>query len=424
MPLSIETSIHSRISRTLARAALAVMACAGLAGCGGGGSGGDAQVTIMPPSPDLVVESPSVSDDRPAAGANFTLSARVRNAGSAVAAATTARFYRSTDETIETSDTPEGAAFEVAELAAEESVDASVELSAPSTPRTYYYGACVDAVEGESDTANNCSEEPVEVTVPAPQPPEQEPQAPPPGPQIPSPGPRTPPPNLPDLVAFWVSHDRPAIGGFFRLSVRVRNPRIRGSAPTTVRVYRSMDSAFATAGAQAHVFRVPKLNLYSSHTSEAFVKAPSSAGLYYYRACMDAANDCSEAVKVELEHYKPNLLIHGKSWHSPRQRGGRFPLQAHIRNFGGPSEATTLRFILLPGRTSPPSSGTQVGAVEVPALVTPFQRSLGTNGGFYGSIYPKAPSAPGEYYYVACVDAVPEESDTTDNCTLYSIEVP
>ena len=29
--------------------------------------------------------------------------------------------------------------------------------NAPSTPGTYYYGACVDAVTGESDTTNNCS---------------------------------------------------------------------------------------------------------------------------------------------------------------------------------------------------------------------------------------------------------------------------
>ena len=31
-----------------------------------------------------------------------------------------------------------------------------MELTAPAAG-TYYYGACVDAVAGESDTANNCS---------------------------------------------------------------------------------------------------------------------------------------------------------------------------------------------------------------------------------------------------------------------------
>ena len=32
-----------------------------------------------------------------------------------------------------------------------------IDLTAPSTPGTYYYGACVDAVSNESDTTNNCS---------------------------------------------------------------------------------------------------------------------------------------------------------------------------------------------------------------------------------------------------------------------------
>ena len=40
--------------------------------------------------------------------------------------------------------------------------------NAPSTPGTYYYGACVDAVTGESDTTNNCSGS-VSVTVVEPQ---------------------------------------------------------------------------------------------------------------------------------------------------------------------------------------------------------------------------------------------------------------
>ena len=32
-----------------------------------------------------------------------------------------------------------------------------IDLTAPSAPGTYYYGACVDAVPDESDTTNNCS---------------------------------------------------------------------------------------------------------------------------------------------------------------------------------------------------------------------------------------------------------------------------
>ena len=33
----------------------------------------------------------------------------------------------------------------------------SISLTAPSTPGTYYYGACVGPVSDEPDTTNNCS---------------------------------------------------------------------------------------------------------------------------------------------------------------------------------------------------------------------------------------------------------------------------
>ena len=59
--------------------------------------------------PDLVVGPPTVSDSTLTPGQSFTLSATVRNRGSARAEATTLRYYRSTDSTISTSDTAVGA---------------------------------------------------------------------------------------------------------------------------------------------------------------------------------------------------------------------------------------------------------------------------------------------------------------------------
>ena len=130
------------------------------------------QVTVPEPTPttapDLVVDAPTVNDNSPATGATFTLSATVHNAGDGESAATTLRFYRSTDGTITTSDTVAGTDA-VAGLAASGSYLGSVDLTAPSTAGTYYYGACVDAVTDESDTTNNCSSS-VQVTVPAPTP--------------------------------------------------------------------------------------------------------------------------------------------------------------------------------------------------------------------------------------------------------------
>ena len=66
-------------------------------GGGGGGSGSS--------SPDLIVTSPSVSDNTLTTGQSFTLSATVRNQGTGSSAATTLRYYRSSDATISTSDT-------------------------------------------------------------------------------------------------------------------------------------------------------------------------------------------------------------------------------------------------------------------------------------------------------------------------------
>ena len=117
------------------------------------------------------MDAPTVNDSSPATGAPFTLSATVRNAGDGESAATTLRFYQSTDETITTADTEAGTAA-VGGLAASATSSESINLTAPSTAGTYYYGACVDAVTDESDSTNNCSTS-VQVTVPAPPPPAQ-----------------------------------------------------------------------------------------------------------------------------------------------------------------------------------------------------------------------------------------------------------
>ena len=97
--------------------------------------------------------------------------------------ATTVRFYRSTDGTITTSDTEEGTE-RVGPLRPLGGSGRAIPLTAPSAAGTYYYGACVDAVAGESDLTNNCSSVTMAVTVTRPPPP-------------PPPPPRSPPPPAP-----------------------------------------------------------------------------------------------------------------------------------------------------------------------------------------------------------------------------------
>ena len=114
-------------------------------------------------APDLVVQTPSVSANNPNAGESFTLSATVRNQGNGLSASTTLRYYLSTDATISTGDTQVGT-DPVGALAASDTSNESISLTAPSSAGTYYYGACVDPVSGEYATGNNCSSA-VRVTV-------------------------------------------------------------------------------------------------------------------------------------------------------------------------------------------------------------------------------------------------------------------
>ena len=112
---------------------------------------------------DLIVESPSVSDNTLTPGQSFTLHATVRNSGTGSAAATTLRYYRSSNSTISTSDTEVGT-DSVSGLSASNTSAELISLRAPSSAGTYYYGACVASVSGESNTDNNCSDG-VRVTV-------------------------------------------------------------------------------------------------------------------------------------------------------------------------------------------------------------------------------------------------------------------
>ena len=91
----------------------------------------------------------------PFAGSQLTLSVTVTYAGDGASEATRLRYYRSTDSTITSSDTQQGHYEHVGAIAAAGTSGHDGGMTAPSDAGTYYYGACVDSVTGESDTTNN-----------------------------------------------------------------------------------------------------------------------------------------------------------------------------------------------------------------------------------------------------------------------------
>ena len=344
--------------------------------------------------------SPTVSDSSPETGAAFTLSATVSNDGDGAAAATTLRYYRSTDATITTSDTSVGADA-VAGLAALGSSAESISLTAPSTAGTYYYGACVDAVAGESNTANNCSRSvTVTVTAPAPQ------------------------PDL--LVSASVDDSNLNTGDSFTLSATVSNAGDEQSAASTLRYYRSTDSTISSSDTSVGTDAVGALAASGTSAESISLTAPSTAGAYYYGACVDTVtdesdttNNCSSSVTIAVEEEssgQPDLRIVGVSTATPLDPAFLLELSSNSQH---PFETMETR-TRMPRRCDTTARRTQrspcallpdteVGTDEVSALVPSTQVSEG--------IDLTAPSSAGTYYYGACVDAVTDESDTTNNCS-------
>ena len=409
---------HSNGFKGLAPTVMGALICAAFASCtamGPSDEPGAGTSDVGTGSPDLMVASPAVSYDGPAVGVSFTLSATVQNAGDGASESTTLRYYRSTDAEISSSDTEVGTAA-VAELAASGTSSQSVSLTAPTTAGTYYYGACVDAVEGESDTANNCSAA-VQITVPEP-----EPGA-----------------NL-VVSSPSVSNSAPAVGTTFTVSALVRNAGDEASVVTTMRFYQSTDATITTSDVEVGTDTVGGLSPAGTSSASATssrqsgtyyyhgeleLDAPSAPGTYYYGACVDAVtnesdttNNCSSSTKVAVRSSEqqvqgaPDLNPYtivveaGLDGLSP---GGSFSLSVGVRNDGnGSSAATTLRFYRSTDATVT-TSDTEVGTDDLPSLAPSATSTQ--------SVSLTAPTTAGTYYYGACVDAVTGESDTTDNCS-------
>ncbi len=361
---------------------------------------GSVQVDVLESQghPDFVVLQ-SVSDSNPAAIAQFTLSATVRNIGDGDAASTTLRFYRSADATITTSDTEVGTDA-VAALVASGSSTHSVELTTPTTPGTYYYGACVDTVAEESDTTNNCfSSLAVTVTLANPL-------------------------GSADLTVASpsVSDSNPAAGAQFTFSVTVRNIGVGDAASTTLRYYRSADATITTSDTEVGTDTVAALVASGSSTHSVELTAPTTPGMYYYGACVDpvaeesdTTNNCLGSVQVDVLESQlqsqghPDLLVLQSVSDSNPAAGAQFTFSATVQNVGdGDAASTTLRYYRSVDATIT-TSDTEVGTDAVATLVA--------SGSSYESVTLSVPLTPGSYYYSACVDAVAGESDTTNNCS-------
>ena len=323
----------------------------------------------------------------------------MRNRGNGTSAAATLRYYRSTDSSISTEDTKVGT-DDVVSLGASGTHDATINLTAPATAGTYYYGACVDTVANESNTQNNCSgavaatvTEPTETEVDL---------------SVSSPS---------------VSHSEVGPGGRFSLHVTVGITGVdEPNYIVPLSYHRSGDSSISDSDAW---IRSETLLLgppsYGERTGT-ILYAADDFGVSYYGACvyysdpdeMNTQNNCSAGVAVTVTK-SIQTIQDLKMGNSPTVTDsnpapeGRFTLSVAVRNTGrAATPGTTSRYYRSSDSTIT-SGDTEVGTSTVNRLY-PRQSVL-------GAIILTAPSDAGTYYYGACVDSVARESDTTNNCS-------
>ena len=364
-------------------------------------------------SPDLIVHPPLVSHNSVTPGSRFSFRVQVENIGTGPAAATTVRYYRSDDATIDATDTR----LTIAGLkrrAVGESWSYGYHRHVPFEAGTYYYGICVDSTLGETNTDNNCSTG-VPIIVEG----SEE--------------------GSPDLIVVAPSTlDYRPTTGEFRLWATVRNIGAGPAAATTVRYYRSDDATIDATDMQVRIQGIQPLAVeglagwppvYHPNDFSNSVTAPTSPGTYYYGACVDGvpgesdtSNNCSEAVPMNVG--VPDLAV-GLAWASTSTplAGQSFTLRATVRN-QGPDQAgsTTVRYYRSDDAIID-ATDTQLGTNDVSSLtgfdglVSGPGTRLAASGTSREAISVSAPSTPGTYYYGACVDGVPGEANTDNNCS-------
>ena len=357
-------------------------------------------------SPDLIVHSPLVSHNSVMPGGKFSLHVKFENIGTGPAAASTVRYYRSDDATIDATDT-QLTVGGMSRLAVGQQAGGGFHWTTPFEAGTYYYAVCVDPTLGETNTDNNCTTG-VPITVEAVE------------------------AGNPDLivVAPWILDQRPATGEF-RLGAWVRNIGTDPAAASTLRYYRSDDATINATDTQVrtHSLRRIAVEGHAGLLYHNYVTAPTSPGTYYYGACVDPVpgetdtdNNCSEAVPMNVG--VPDLAV-GLTWASTSvpSAGQSFTLRATVRN-QGPAEAgsTTLRYYRSDDATID-AADTPIGSDAVSSLtgfdglVSGPGSRLASSGTSRKSISVSAPSSPSTYYYGACADGVPGETNTDNNCS-------
>ena len=373
-------------------------------------------ITVMgTDNPDLTVSSLRVSNTTLTPEQSVTITATVRNEGDLDAAQTTAQLYVSEDSTLSRSNDKRVGRMDVGQLGGGQTQQVRFGVDAESAEGTYYYFVCVDTVNGEDNTSNNCSDG-QSVVVRS----------------------RT---AGPDLVVRSISASESTVraGDSFRLIATVRNQGEAQSPSIIVRYVQSRDTTITENDEQKDTDRLQGLAASSEGVENEGVRAPTTAGIYYFGACVNpvegeqnTGNNCSNPVRINVTPRDsggggsttprtprpdpvptqgPDLTLDSpRASDSSPEAGIPFDLSVRVRNRGNqPAQATTVRFYR--------STNSRIETTDTVVGSPEPQTGLPTSGSNTLTASLTAPSVPGTYYYGACAAPVVNELNVTNNCS-------
>jgi len=378
-------------------------------GCGAGGYGfasgaapRNTAACAYVPKPDLVMMSASEPPAGAAGGDSFAISDQVMNQGAAGAAASTNRYYLSSDAVKDGADTLLTGTRAVVPLAqgAADSGSLSVTIPASAPEGTFRLLACADdtGANAEDDEANNCRASAGTVVV-----------------------------ARPDLIEFSVNNPPASLspGSVFTTTDTPKNIGPTLAPASATRFYLSADTLrdagdLLLGGSRSVLAIPPGATLVGSAAVSVPTGAP--AGTFYLVACADdlqvvfessEANNCS-ASSGTTQVIRPDLVETTVS-NPPGSvaAGVFFSVTDTVQNVGnGPSGGSSTRFYLSLDTTRDPADTLLTGARAM--------GNLAVNGISTGTINVTVPaaSAPGTYTLLACADDTSQviESDETNNC--------
>ena len=380
-----------------------------------------------PPEPvthsfDLEIQPLSVSKQTLDAGESFTLSITIHNNGPGNSPGPALSYYHSLSPGFSPTDPPQlQGTLSVGPLASGESRTQSIQLVAPSTPKTYYYGAWLAANTGDTYLNNDVATE-IAVTVS--------------GDTHPDPVDTSDPPDL-VITNISVDYETMYPGERFTISATVRNAGGRQAANARVRYYSSSDEIYSTDDEELPNTTdfIGRLEGGERSNETANLDAPDEQGVYYYIARaepvqneVDTDNNYAAIKITVLPPAAPDLVVsllvpiwgRGKITSRPGNEyfidpDEFFRLEATINNQGAAkAEATSIHFYRSLDPIPSPERDEFIETKELREFRDPDSRFYDPREQWSRIL---APEKPGTYYYYACVDSVPGERYTDNNCS-------